>query len=205
MDFIAHIEREWAVITGAPLLSVIWALVLLVLSWIAVSRMKAHQIGNLESRIAFRDDEITDLKRKLNRAPKVRQSAESTTAKPLEAVTAKVRTPPAERVFVPANTTPESLSKMIRGLNAIQAQELTEPYAGKWIKTSGKVLQSGISSNEVYFSIEPSYVDGHISAYFTKETEGLEIISNGDIITLIGEIEQVTSTGLILLDCEIVN
>lgn len=62
------LAENWAVIANAPLAFVIWTLVLLGICWAILSYAKGNQIGNLESRLALRDDEIANYKRQLEGA-----------------------------------------------------------------------------------------------------------------------------------------
>lgn len=67
-DLLNWLRDNWAVIAEAPLAFALWTAILLGLCWFVVSYLKSNQIGNLESRISLRDDEISDYKRKLDGA-----------------------------------------------------------------------------------------------------------------------------------------
>lgn len=62
------LKENWDVIADAPLAFMIWTIVLLGICWAILSYIKRHQIGDLKSRLSLRDDEIADLKRKLQGA-----------------------------------------------------------------------------------------------------------------------------------------
>jgi hypothetical protein len=67
-DPLKIIRDNWAVIAQAPWAFVALAIVLGVLIWVGLTYLKDHQIGNLESRIRLKEDEIADYKRKLEGA-----------------------------------------------------------------------------------------------------------------------------------------
>ena len=66
--FTSTITKNWAVIREAPEAFFALVVVAFVICWLIVRHLKANQIGNLESRLSLRDDEIADYKRKLEGA-----------------------------------------------------------------------------------------------------------------------------------------
>lgn len=74
-EVLTALRENGDVIAEAPLVAVLWALVIGALMFAAVRSLKAHQIGDLksrlehmESRLSLRSDEIADYKRKLEGA-----------------------------------------------------------------------------------------------------------------------------------------
>ena len=99
---------------------------------------------------------------------------------------------------------------MVRGLNGIQAKKLTESYIGKWIRASRVVSSVHVAGFEVYLHFGQifdgdlqSYFEASVTARFSEVAEGLEILTHGDSVTVVGEIQKVTSEGLILANCEL--
>jgi hypothetical protein len=66
MDF--NLQREWGNVSGAPVTFVASFLIFAALVWLFLYFLKRHQVGDLESRLKLRDDEIAEYKRKLDGA-----------------------------------------------------------------------------------------------------------------------------------------
>jgi hypothetical protein len=67
-DLLTTLRENWEVIARAPLAFAIWTAALAALCWAVLSHLKSNQIGDLESRLNLRDDEIAEYKRKLDGA-----------------------------------------------------------------------------------------------------------------------------------------
>ena len=107
-DFLSTLKDNWAVIAAAPLAFAIWTAVILAACWALVSHLKTNQIGNLDSRIALRDDEIADYKRKLEGAT------------PEEAAQKIARLEEAVARLQPASFTKEQLMKLTKAIENIK-------------------------------------------------------------------------------------
>jgi hypothetical protein len=156
-------------------------------------------------------EHITHLERRPNLTPQSVTLPVKSGAKQKSSPSAAASSEPKERIFVPDLITPVALAKLIRGQNPLQAEKLTAAYVGKWIKVTAQVFSIDVTGSEIYLGLMPNLGDTSaafrgegVTAFFPKSAEGLEILSRGDDITLIGKIAKVDSAGLLVTHCELV-
>lgn len=112
-------------------------------------------------------------------------------------------TAPAERRFITAN--PEHLMDLCKGRTSIQASQVLDTYSGSWLKVSGTI-------NNVMYRFEIVFVSVLLSnhrimtLYFEKKWKdrAMQLIA-GQEITAIGEINEISETGIGLQNCEFVD
>jgi hypothetical protein len=108
------------------------------------------------------------------------------------------------RIFV--NATPEYLSGLFKGQTVIQANTLLAVYIGKWMRLDGEVndvLSRRGDRVQVMFIKAGSpitFMRFHTEAWVDR----VAVLRPGDRITVIGQIEEASSTQLQLDFCELV-
>ena len=67
-DILDALRDNWEAVAQAPWAFALWTMIVSGAIWAAVNHLKANQLENLKSRLALRDDEIADYRRKLEGA-----------------------------------------------------------------------------------------------------------------------------------------
>jgi hypothetical protein len=101
------------------------------------------------------------------------------------------------------NVTPSYLMGLLRGEHtSIQAAKLVEVFIGKWIKVSGALDDvSGVADARLL-----TFADRLAYMLFRREWfDHLSTLRRGDILTVVGQIKEVTKSMVILDHCEIVD
>ena len=106
------------------------------------------------------------------------------------------------------NVTPEYLTGLFREHTSIQAGKLVEAYSGKWIRLrgpAGDVFDIGEGKVDVTFepeTFERTTVHMFFNDRSTIENQ-LRVLKKGDWITVVGQIQRVSSAVLMLENCEL--
>lgn len=64
MDFVRHLEKEWAVVSQAPFTFILLAVFVFVATAVIMRFLYSARIATLEERIQLRDDKLRDIKEK---------------------------------------------------------------------------------------------------------------------------------------------
>jgi hypothetical protein len=114
---------------------------------------------------------------------------------------------PKERIFV--DVTPQFLVGLRKGRTTAEGARLLRPYVGKWMKLSGPVNDvsppdtSGRPS--LVISFEEKTDRASVVMFFDQSRwERLSTLRAGQTISVQGEISDVHSSILLMLDCEII-
>lgn len=107
---------------------------------------------------------------------------------------------------------PQQLTDYFRNYLTVQAQALTKPYIGKWMKVSGKLrdvtsMPNGTTLVTLGSADDLQSVIPLVSLQFSTDPWGdhLAVMQRGDGITALGKIESIQSYTLLLTQCEILD
>jgi hypothetical protein len=150
-------------------------------------------------------------------APKtVNSKTEQLSSTPAYPAKSPEQAAPNERDFVRDNITAEYLMSIFNepGRTTVQGNTLVEPYIGKWMKVSG--VMRDVRKNEFFsqmtFERNPRlertdwlyYTDLYM-LFRGNWIQRVVILRPGDRLTVIGQIERVSSIDLQLNNCELVD
>jgi hypothetical protein len=104
------------------------------------------------------------------------------------------------------DVTPEYLMELFREHTSIQGQRLIEPYIGKWMRVSG--LLGDVSNNEYFSQVVFEHRPRTFTAlymYFRQpdRSDRLSVLPRKTKLTVLGQIERVTSMEVHLDNCEL--
>jgi len=120
-----------------------------------------------------------------------------------EAIRRAVQRPAAERIFVGPGVTPEYLADIYKAHTAIQANKLTETYAGKWMRVTGdvdQVKQIG-KDGECYVTLRGMV---YILLSFDRGwLDRVSILTLGEKASVVGQIGRIDASTLQLENCEL--
>jgi hypothetical protein len=181
----------------------------LVIVGIVIWKFAGHHhsgaIATLEHRLRLKDDMIEYERNKNAHQHDVPLSAPRGDMEPFAPVIMQSAVIMGPREFVPENVTFASLMALRSKSSGIAGDKLVASYIGKWIKVEGDLFESELLPQSALLSILPGKLgQPHISLYFARETDGLEVIGRGDMVTAIGRITHIASTGLVMVDCELI-
>ena len=112
------------------------------------------------------------------------------------------------KVFVRDDINPERLLGVFEGRTELQARSLIQPEIGKWMVVTGPVLGvTPLSSGSVLVALRVA--DAHSGLLmtfcsFAVVTPELEKLSQGDSVTIEGQLEEVSSLGVQLDHCKLI-
>lgn len=106
-------------------------------------------------------------------------------------------TPRQERIFLADNVTIGFLISLCEGKTTVQAHRATAPYAGKWYRYTGSIDDVSTYHNTTVIRFDPDRTD-ILSVMIEGDTPLADILHIGDVITVIGRIKMIASTGIIL-------
>jgi len=180
----------------------------LIIAGIAIWKFAGHHhsgaIATLEHRLRLKDDMI-----EYERIKNAHQRPASLAATHADGSRSALITEPAAvmgpRDFVPESVTFASLMALRSRSPGIAGDRLVALYIGKWIKVEGELFESELLHEAALLSILPGQLgQPHISLYFHRDTEGLDVLGRGEMVTAIGKITGIASTGLVMVECELV-
>jgi len=103
-----------------------------------------------------------------------------------------------DRVIV--DVEPAYLLNLYKDHTSLQGQKLAEPYIGKWMQVSGPIGDVG-NGILTFANIE---VTNGVYMMFDKHAPSLAVLRKGQIITVLGRIDEIKRFDVTLVDCEIV-
>jgi hypothetical protein len=105
------------------------------------------------------------------------------------------------------DTTPEYLAGFFDEHTSIQAEKLVEAFIGKWIRLSGPLENVAARSKDevtVFFTSETFGDIMPVMVFNDRLTiENLRVLKRGNQITVVGQIQRVSSMDLKLENCEL--
>ena len=114
---------------------------------------------------------------------------------------------PTQRIFTPR--TPAELSAPFKEYTELQAELITKPHIGTWMRLSGKVDDITTltrSSKLMIFIALPSKDEPRIACTFEEKwIPRIRILRKGDRVNFAGKINKIKSYSILLDDCEIEN
>lgn len=117
--------------------------------------------------------------------------------------------PANERVFT--NRSPAELVERIDGLTAVSSKPIIERYLGLWLRAGGKIFEVEERNQDIVAYLTNAGVAGNASPefvlYFNKEPWGqkLRALDKGDELFAVGKIARISTYGISLEDCEVVD
>lgn len=127
---------------------------------------------------------------------------------PLAAEVPRSRRDATDRKFVAPEMTPNRIFGFYKNNTAIQAHELTKHLIGQWIKVTGPLLQVlPRSGSFTGATLDRGDYSGDIFMYFVSESEIVRLaqLNKFDIITVVGQIDEISRLELLLNNCELVD
>ena len=205
MELLSNLLSQMGQLHSVWMPFVVAAAIIGVVVWKVAEAHFSGRIATLEQRILLKDDVIVDLQRE--RAVK----AESTLALPtlkgasyadeLDELDFPADEP---RIYLPENVTFQSLMTLRKSASGIQADKLVASYRGKWLSVSGRLTDSELTRDGACLSVAPeeSPFAPHISLYFSREPDGLELINKGEMVSAVGKIAHIVDSGIVMTNCE---
>lgn len=116
------------------------------------------------------------------------------------------------RIVLPPEVTPEVMIRPFKDHTTLQAETLTNQYRGKWLHFAGEVRDVTDESmlreqrTKLIFRVPVANDDLCIvQAYFEGEwPEEVSLTRRGQRVSLLGEVFDVTESGLSLVHCELI-
>jgi tRNA_anti-like len=148
------------------------------------------------------------IKQQLSKKPRRQAPPETSASLPL--VVHPENTAQGEKREI-VDVTPEYLIGFYRqGHTSVQARKLAEAFLGKWIKVSGPVgdiLGAYDNQRMVVFSDRSIYEHDFVNMFFRDNTRfgQLSTLKPGDMITVIGQVQDVNQLEIWLNNCELVD
>jgi hypothetical protein len=106
-----------------------------------------------------------------------------------------------DRKFVSPSVTPEFLLGLFKEQTQVQAARIADLYKGKWIRISCSLHDvSSFYNNKILVTIKESNV---IMIFDNVWADRLEILRNGDNLTVIGKITNMSNISVRLEHCEL--
>jgi hypothetical protein len=199
--------RQLSVVTDAPVPFAVAVILVSLLIWRALEWRYVAILERQREHIAHFERRLADEKS----SPRTDACDPRSNLVEDNSLIARPRPRSRKRVFVPESVTPASLANMIKGLNGIQANRVTKPYEGKWLKVTAHIVTiEVIFGGEICVYLTPDLdvslrerLETSLSAYFSEDSEGLDVLQPKDKITIIGEIQTIRKEALILTKCEL--
>ena len=113
--------------------------------------------------------------------------------------------PSNKRIFI--NKPPHELTTQAKGLTSVGSKHVVERYKGAWIKVQGKIEDVYERGDTLALYTSKNEIGPLFTLNFNKNKwiDKLKILDQGDSITVIGQISDISEYRITLENCEIVD
>lgn len=109
---------------------------------------------------------------------------------------------PEDRIFI-TNRSVHDLITTLEGKTSVQEEAIARPFIGKWVEISMSVKNVIQRDDDtvVMFTLPDRFLT-MIWLHFQGDRDRLEIVEIGDMLSAVGRISELSSTGMRLYGCE---
>lgn len=207
-QFVASLTRQFAVIWQAPIPFLVAVIFVGFAIWRAMEWRYSARIERLVDDVAWAKGQL-ERSAPSHTPPRPSSTGAIEISPKYDAEPQIEATAERERVFLPDNITLLKLSDMRVGSTSIQSDRLLISYYGQWLHFEGTVTKAGVEAAEIYLNLrvgEPSSLRAEMSrqvtVWFKTASVKLEAVQNGDFVSGVGKLEQVSGFGITLIECE---